>query len=726
MLSLKLSPLAASLIAALATLPAQALAQVATPDGEAPKRPAQNIATVEVVGKAEYHYVEHSSSSATRTDTPLVDVPQALTVLTKDLIKDTGARSLAETLQYVPGAGVAQGEGHRDAPVLRGNTSTADLFVNGMRDDVQYYRDLYNVERVEVLKGPNAMIFGRGGAGGVINRVTRLAGDRPQREFSLQTGSWDRARVTADVGDKLGDDLAFRITATFEDSGSFRDGVELRRWGLNPSLSLQWGERTRLVADVEHFEDDRTTDRGVPSWAVANADGDRLPVNVDPSLFFGSTRNSPSRVDVDAFNLFVEHDFGDGVQLRNRLRYADYDKFYQNIYAGGPAMFDAVSNRYELRLAGYNSSGQRRNFFNQTDLEIRIDGGAVKHTLLAGAEFGRQRSDNTRLTARFPGNDCFGSQTTANFCVPLDDPRYDGTVTFYQSATDADNHVEAGIAAVYLQDQIEFSPRWQALIGLRYDRFDIDFDNHRNGSNVQHTDNLLSPRLGLVFKPRDEISLYASYSMTTLPRSGEQMASLTASNAAFDPEEYANREVGLKWDIRPDLAFTAAVFRLDRRNVLAPDPNNPALSILVDGDRIEGVELGLAGNLSEHWRMMGGLAWQDGEIRGRGVANAGNRPSNLAEFTASLWNRYDFNERWGVGLGVVHRGSVFASTGNAVRLPAFTRFDAGIYFNASEHVELQLNLENLTDKRYFSSAHNDNNISPGAPRAAWLNLRLKY
>ena len=285
MLSLKLSPLAASLIAALATLPVQALAQVATPDGEAPKRPAQNIATVEVVGKAEYHYVEHSSSSATRTDTPLVDVPQALTVLTKDLIKDTGARSLAETLQYVPGAGVAQGEGHRDAPVLRGNTSTADLFVNGMRDDVQYYRDLYNVERVEVLKGPNAMIFGRGGAGGVINRVTRLAGDRPQREFSLQTGSWDRARVTADVGDEFGDDLAFRITAMVEDSGSFRDGVELRRWGLNPSLSLQWGERTRLVADVEHFDDDRTTDRGVPSWAVANADGDRLPV---PSRDTGS------------------------------------------------------------------------------------------------------------------------------------------------------------------------------------------------------------------------------------------------------------------------------------------------------------------------------------------------------------------------------------------------------------------------------------------------------
>jgi catecholate siderophore receptor len=511
----------------------------------------------------------------------------------------------------------------------------------------------------------------------------------------------------------------------YEDSGSFRDDVELQRWGLNPSLALQWGERTRLVADVEHFEEDRTTDRGIPSWAVANADGDRLPVDVDRSLFFGSPRDSVSRVDVDAFNLFVEHDFGDGVQLRNRLRYADYDKFYQNIFANGPAIFDPVSNRYELRLAGYNSGAERRNLFNQTDLEIRLDGGAVKHTLLAGVEFGRQRSDNVRLTARFASNDCFGSQTTASFCVPLDDPRFDGTAIFYQSATDADNHVDTAIAAAYVQDQIEFSPRWQALIGLRYDRFAIDFDNHRNGSTLRHTDNLLSPRLGLVFKPRDDMSLYASYGMTYLPRSGEQMASLSTSNAAFDPEEYENREIGLKWDIRPDLAFTAAVLRLDRRNVLVPDLNNPALSVLVDGDRIEGLEVGLAGNLTENWRVMGGAAWQDGEIRIRGV-DTGKRPSNLAELTASLWNRYDFNERWGVGVGVVHRGSVFASTGNAVRLPAFTRFDAALYFNPGEHIELQLNLENLTDKHYYSTAHNDNNISPGAPRAAWLSLRLNY
>lgn len=723
------APLAVAIAACLFALPARAeTATAADALAQAARRTPTDLDRVEVVGKAEYHYVERNTTTATRTDTPLLEVPQSITVITEDLIDDTAMRGLADAVQYVPGAGMAQGEGHRDAPVLRGNTSTADLFVDGMRDDVQYFRDLYNVERVEVLKGPNAMIFGRGGSGGVINRVTKQAGWETRREATLQLGSWDRRRLTADLGQGLGDTVAFRVTALYEDSDSFRDAVGLERWGVNPGLAFRIGEGTRFHADVEHFEDRRVTDRGLPSYAVPFA-GRRLPVEVDHSMFFGNPDNSPADFEVNAVNLLVEHTFGNGALLRNRTRWADYDKFYQNVYPGGPARFNAASGRFEVAIAAYNSATTRENLFNQTDFVFELQTGAVEHRLLAGAEFGRQETDNRRLTGRFPSNTCYNgagvfAPTTASFCVPLANPRYSGPVTFFQSATDADNHVEATVAAAYVQDQIELSPQWQAVLGLRYDRFEVDFFNRRNGTTIVTEDDLWSPRAGLIYKPREDVSLYASYGLTYLPRSGEQMSSLTPSNAAFDPEEYENRELGAKWDIKPDLSLTAAVYRLERSNVIAPDPANPARSILVDGERIEGVEIGLAGNITDAWRVMGGYAWQDGEILAG--TDRGRRPTNLPEETASLWNRYDFNQAWGVGFGVVYRGAFFAQTGNAVTLKSFTRYDAALYYTPSEHVELQLNAENLFDKRYFVSAHNDDNLSPGSPRAAYLSMTVKF
>lgn len=719
--SIPAAPLAVAIAAVLSASLVHAQDPANMPDGRA-EAPTE-LDRVQVLAKARYHYVQQSTSTATKTDTLLRDTPQSVTVVTEDMIKDTAMRGLADVVQYVPGAGIAQGEGHRDAPVLRGNTSTADLFVNGMRDDVQYFRDLYNVERVEVLKGPNAMIFGRGGTGGVINRVTKQAGWGNAGEATLQLGSWNRRRATADFGQGVNDAFAFRVTALYEDSESFRDDMTVDRWGINPSVAFHTGENTVIHADVEHFEDQRVTDRGLPSYAVP-FEGRRLPVEVDRSTFFGDPDHSPSDFEVSAFNLLVEHSFGNGALLRNRTRYADYDKFYQNVYASGPARFSATSNRFEVAIGAYSSATQRKNLFNQTDLVFDLDTGAVKHTILAGAEFGRQESDNVRYSGSFPGNTCYGAATTSSFCVPLSNPRYNGPVIFAQSATDADNNVVAKVAAVYAQDQIELSPQWQAIVGVRFDRFETDFLNHRNGSRIAVEDKLWSPRMGLVFKPVEDVSLYASYGLTHLPRSGEQMTSLSPGNRAFDPEKYKNYELGAKWDIKPELALTAAVYRLDRSNVIAPDPNDPTRSILVDGERTEGVEIGIAGRITDAWSVMGGYAWQDGEILAG--SSRGNQPANLPEQTASLWNRYDFNRSWGVGLGAIHRGSMFTGTSNAVTLKSFTRYDAALYYAPSEQFELQLNVENLFDKHYFTASHNDNNISPGTPRAYWLSASVKF
>ncbi|HVR82530.1 MAG TPA: TonB-dependent receptor, partial [Luteimonas sp.] len=332
-------------------------------------------------------------------------------------------------------------------------------------------------------------------------------------------------------------------------------------------------------------------------------------------------------------------------------------------------------------------------------------------------EFGRQETDNLRQTGFFgvPGS----AATSAN--VPLSNPRYTGPISFAQSSSDADNHGVATIAAAYVQDQIEFTPRWQAIVGLRYDRFEVDFRNNRNGEVLATTDNLWSPRVGLVYKPIEPVSLYASYSIAHLPRAGEQLSSLRPDNHALEPEEFRSYELGAKWDIRPELALTAAVYQLDRTNVIAPDPTDATRSILIDGQRVEGVEIGLAGKLTDAWSVFGGYAWQEGEIPGSSAELA-----QLPEHTASLWNRYDFNPTWGVGLGAIYRGAIFAELSNAVTLKSYTRYDAAVFFTLNPQVELQLNVENLFDKQYFVSAHNDNNITPGSPRAAHLSVTLKF
>jgi catecholate siderophore receptor len=641
-------------------------------------------------------YLTERSRTATKTDTPLLDVPQAVSVITRDLIEDQSMQSLADVARYVPGAGMAQGEGNRDTIILRGNSSTSDFFLDGVRDDIEYFRDLYNVDRVEVLKGPNAMIFGRGGAGGVVNRVSRQANWEAAREMSLQGGSWENKRATFDVGDGLTDNVAARLTGMYEDSESYRDGVALERMGFNPTLAFSVGDATLVRFSYEYFDYDRTADRGIPSL-------DRRPFQTNESTFFGDPGTSPTFATVNQGSIVIDHAFNENVSIRNRVLYADYDKFYQNVFAGGPV--DASTG--DVPIAAYNNQQLRENFFNQTDLTFSFDTGPVGHEFLAGVEFGEQVTDNFRNTGFF-------NDTDVLFQAPANDPTIDVPLTFRQGPTDADNHGRATIAAVYAQDQVEFSPKFLAVLGLRYDSFDMNFTNNRTGDDIRTSDDLLSPRGGLIYKPAEDMSLYASYSMTYVPRAGAQLASLNPTTAAFDPEEFENIEVGAKWDFRPGLALTAAIFQLDRKNVVIPDPNDPGVSILVDGQRTEGVELGLSGRINEAWSIQGGYAYQDGELTD---ALGGTRLAQLPRHVASLWNRYDVSEAWGIGLGIVHQTGMFAASDNLVTLPGFTRVDAAVFYTLNDRLRMQLNVENLLDEEYYPNAHNNNNITPGSPLA---------
>ncbi|MGQ0741273.1 MAG: TonB-dependent receptor [Alphaproteobacteria bacterium] len=655
------------------------------------------VETVTVTGKRLLR-----TTTATKTDTPLHDVPQAITVVTGEMIEELGMRSMADVVRYVPGVTMGQGEGHRDAPTLRGNSTTADFFIDGVRDDVQYFRDLYNAERIEVLKGPNAMIFGRGGGGGVINRVSKWADGKERNEWMLRAGSFNERRVQADLSTGVGDAFATRLNAMYENSRSYRNYVRLERLGVNPAAAFLLGEGTTLDVSYEYFKDDRTVDRGVPSR-------NGRPLEIDPSTFFGNPRISYANAEVNLANAILEHEFSDSLRLRNRTLAGNYAKFYQNVHPNS-----AVNSAGDVTLQAYNSSTDRRNIFNQTDVIWETATGGISHTLLAGAELGWQDTDNVRAPNTSPGT------------VNIADPTTFAPVVF-GSPPLADNRVDVGVAAFYAQDQVQLTDWLEIIAGLRFDRFTIDFDDRRPANaDFSRTDEFVSPRAGIVLKPVEPVSLYASYTVSYLPQSGDQFASLDATTSTLKPEKFENVELGIKWEVYDDLAITAAAYSLERTNTPAVDPDT-GLTVLTGAQRSEGIELELIGSITDEWEIVAGYAYQEAKItRATKAAPAGRKVPLVPEHMFSLWSRYDFAPGWGVGLGVIHQGEMFASISNAVTIPSFTRADAAVFLRLHENVEAQVMVENVCDETYWPTAHNDNNITPGSPRALRIAVVTRF
>lgn len=650
--------------------------------------------------------------TATKTDTPLRDVPQSITVIDKGQIEEQSIRSVQDLVRYVPGIGIAQGEGNRDTPVFRGSSSTADFTVDGIRDDVQYFRDFYNVSRVEALKGPDGMIFGRAGVGGVINRVTKQADWTNVREVAVQGGSFTNRRLQSDVSQALNDRAALRVLGMYENSESYRSGVGVERYGFNPSVALRLSSSATLTMSYERFHDGRVADRGVPSL-------NGRPLHTDPSTFFGNPDASVADATVDAGTALLAADLGRGVTVRNRTRVAAYDKFYQNVF---PGAVNAAGTT--VSLSAYNNRNDRNNVFNQTDFNWKAKTGGWGHTLLAGVELGRQVSDNLRTTGFFSSI----SPTTTTVSVPIDDPVTSLPMTWAPNATDADNHGVAKTLGLYVQDQILLSRNLQAIVGVRYDNFDADVTNNRTAQQVSAQENLVSPRAGLIFKPTERMSVYASYTVAYQPRAGEQLTSLSLTNRALDPEKFQNREFGVKWDLARSLSFTGALYRLTRNNVAITDPADSTRLILVDGQRVSGVELGIGGSPMRNWTINGGYAYQDGKIVTSPSATvpAGARLASVPKHSFSLWNRYDFAAKWGAGMGLIRQTEMFASADNLVFLPGYTRVDAAVFYRFNNNVRGQVNVENLFDELYFVSAHSNNNITPGSPRAIRATLTLGF
>ncbi|CAM8324385.1 TonB-dependent receptor [Candidatus Methylopumilus universalis] len=668
---------------------------------------------IEVKDNVARTYLKKRISSATKTDTRIRDIPQSISVITEEQIKDQSLLGLTDAIKYSPGVMTGQGEGNRDSVWFRGNQSTSDLFVDGVRDDVQYYRDLYNIDRVEVLMGPNGMIFGRGGVGGVINRVTKEAHWENKNELRMQGGAYNHKRSSIDLNSGINETLAVRINAMIEDSGSFRQGVESEKKAINPTFTFKPSDKTKIVVGMEYFNDKRTNDRGIPS--VDNG-LKSYPYSTSRSTFFGNASQSPNEAIVKNGYAIIDHTFDNSMSVKNTTRFSDYDKYYQNVYANS-----SVQANGTLTIDGYYDNTQRQNFFNQTDLIYNFKTGSVSHKLLTGLEIGLQENQNYRIVNS-------GTDPTPLASNPF-------ALLTFNSSRSRNAYTDISNQAIYLQDQIYLNEQFQIVTGLRYDQFKTKFNDSVTPSNSANVnDQFISPRAGLVYKPIEPVSLYTNYSLSYLPRTGEQLTSLTSSIKSFGPEKITNIEAGIKYDLLQSFSISSAIYRLERSNMTITDPSNSSNIIIVDGQVTKGFELGVAGKLFDSYSMYGGYTYQDAEItknQGTGSTQitSGTSLGHVPEHTFSLWNKYEMNETWSAALGVISRSDMFAATpttSTAVKLPGYARLDAAIYANINKQTKLQLNIENLLDKTYYQSAHNNNNIMYGYPLTARATLTYTF
>ena len=665
----------------------------------------------EVIVAGQFLYAD--TVNALKTPTPILDVPQSLSLMSAADIRARGFNSIGEVIAYMPGVTTSQGEGHRDAVVFRGVRSTADFYIDGVRDDVQYYRPLYNLEQVEVLRGPNALLFGRGGTGGVLNRVTKKAViDEAFTQAQISIDSLGEVGGQIDHNARLSNSMALRVNAMVEQLDNHRDFYDGERRGFNPTLHIDMGE-SQFDLSFELVDHQRFIDRGIPTGA------DGRPVEALEEIVFGDPAVNTTELDAHLWRAALQHNFSETLKLNVSAFYGDYDKLYQNFYASG---YDEENTPDEVTLDGYVDTTERQNTIFTANIVKEGMLGGLGHTLLAGVESISTSSDQDRYNTFWDttqddketfsvsrnlgirggvGQNALGALATNDFGVDVND----------------DTRVEIDVTSVYVQDEIELSNEFRVVAGLRYDSFDIDVFNVVADDARSRKDSELSPRFGLVYKPEENISIYASYSESFLPRSGEQFANINGNNDKLAPNTFSNREVGLKYDFDSGLSFTAAMFEIEQRSPQVAD-NDPATLDVIESE-IDGFELQLQGRINDFWSVSAAYSALDGEQVNRS-GRTGLTPRELPDSMFSLWNQFSLSSDLNVGFGLTHQSESFINNSNSAVLPSYTRIDASVQYRMSEATTVQLNVENLTDELYFPNAHSTHQATVGAP----LNVRL--
>jgi catecholate siderophore receptor len=660
----------------------------------------------EIIVKGKVLYSDQVT--ALKTPIPIIDVPQTLSIITDEDIRRQGFRDIGDIVRYTPGVNTSQGEGHRDSVVFRGVRSTADFYLDGVRDDVQYYRSLYNLEQVEILRGPNALLFGRGGTGGIINRVTKKAVlNDAFGSFDMGTDTFGAFDFAVDYNVQTSKNSALRINFHSDTLENHRDYYDGDRYGFNPTLRVQISPQTTLDLSYEHADHERFIDRGVPTL-----NGE--PVEAFEEIVFGDTDTNLTTLRADIYRANVSHEFSDTQKGNLVVQYSDFAKMYKNYYASGYSGGDTFT------ADGYKDPTERTNLIISGNIVNEFQTGSAKHTLLVGAEIIDTENENYRYNTFFitteDDNEVFNISRPINFGVNAAGVRtYNDFTADLKSSTESDIEV----TSFYIQDQIDVSDSFKIMLGGRFDAFDITVRDVKNGTSESREDEEVSPRAGLIFKPQENLSLYVSYSESFLPRSGEQFKSLSSSSARLDPDVFESTEIGVKWDIRENLSFTVSYFDSEQTQAVRDSDTGENSEIV--GLQVDGIELELKGQVTDRLYLALGYSDLDGETA------KGGEPREIPEQTASLWATYEVNDQFGIGLGITHQGeSNIKNDKPGLILPDYTRVDFAAYYDLADDLSVQLNVENLTDELYFPHSHSTHQASVGEPLNARVSLRKRF
>lgn len=665
------------------------------------------IEQVRVVEK----YLSADKSNAVKTPTPILDVPQSLSIIDAEEISKRNITSIEQIILYTPGVNTSQGEGHRDAVVFRGIRSTADFFIDGNRDDVQYYRPLYNIEQVEILRGPNALLFGRGGTGGILNRVSKTADlDSSFTGYTAGINSFGGYRAEIDANIAATESAAFRINGMYEQLKNHRDFFDGERIGINPTAHFTVGENTSFDLSYEYIDHQRFIDRGIPTG------DDGRPVEALNNIVFGDPENNYDEMQADIVRVRAQHTFSDDMKANFNVMYGDYDKVYANLYAT-----DYTPSDNSVELDGYIDGTQRQNLIVSGNLINEFDMGGIHHTVIVGAEHIVTSSDQDRFNTLFDTTNDDRERFIAERPFNLRDfagVNAGGIATrFAYSDLNDDTRVDLVVSSLYVQDEIALSQHFDVVLGARLDSFDIEVFDAKADVTRTRLDEEISPRAGLIFKPKENVSVYTSYSESFLPRSGEQFTDINGDKDRLAPDTYSSNELGVKWDLQHGLSFTAAVFENTQRSP-QPSDQDPATLDVTESD-ISGVEFQLIGYVLDNWHMTLNYGHLKGEIVER-TGPTGRTPRELPENTFSMWNSIQATDNFGFGIGATYQDDSFADTNNTAILPSYIRLDGAAYYQLTPDTRIQLNIENANDTDYYPNAHSTHQATVGAP----LNVNL--
>lgn len=658
-------------------------------------------------------YYAPTATTGAKMPVPLRDIPQTVSVVPRMQLDDQNALSLQDALRYVPGVSMAMGDGQRDEVRIRGFNSLADQYVDGLRDDAYYYRDLSNIERVEVLQGPASVLYGRGSPGGLVNRITKKPLAEPINQIGVSFGSSGQRRTEYDFGTRTADDFArFRLTGAFEDSASFRDQFFLKRQAVAPSLLFNLSPDTKFTIQGDYLHDDRLADMGIPSF---NGRPARVPIKT----FYGSAngeRQNKNTFDVGGVTLTLDHRFDESLSFHSAFRFYDFALQRNYVTFRAPTAGANPTVTLDLNHRTRHETGA----VWQNELTQKVELFGLRHTLLYGVELGMQdkREQN------------YGRNGVATYSLFAPQLRFLPPISPATLPT-TNAHGEYKTAGFYVQDLIELTSQLKLMVGGRLDWLGQKRDD-KTASNVDldRIDRPFSPRVGIVYQPWQPLSLYASYSQSFQP-----LADFSAFRRGADtssPQKTEGYEVGAKYDLNDKASLTLALFDMTQNHIQGADPLNPTRAIDIGTQHVRGLELSVAGEIAPTWSVSGGYAYLEGEIENSGDRGPNGRPVNgntpalMPRHSFNLWVKHDLPKGFYVAAGMHAESKRFASQYNITQLPSYVTFDLGAGYR-DERWDITATVQNVLDRRYFASAlgTTENYNMPGAPRGFLVTARIK-